>query len=640
MNLFRVRLFIYLTFGYDPLLVNADQSPFHHNETGSQNKPTLAVRGSTVPVVEGNNDCKARWTANLETRSRFDRSRGDQMPAAECMFKAESEARVVQQLRAWLRSRGAPAWLTVTAGPKGSYREHDVIAFLERHLEPWTEGRDWRIYLLDDFRAHKTKNVRNFCWSRGYVLVVHGGGTTPYGQTCDTDLNEFVRFSYGEKESRLLLEKMRCGQVVPRVSPEECLQLLWDVWKRPELHEHAAAGYKKVGQSIDLHGSEDQEVCREAGTFWNEETTDGYACMRLKINTELAVVAEEFDSDGLPWCFETIQRLLTAYPEHRKIDKVLNNVGEDHGHDSVHMLHDDEALGGADSSESSEVADADEGMSDAASDGGDPDAKKAERVHVAVASEGAACNDAADAEQDSLMVSTALSAEEADELYKSKATQVALQGHIDGLRCIGEVRIVQVLEERLAKEKRKQRAFVKASPAVAESFQRLRRAEEEEKALQLQLADQQRARKRDAAKAIADKDAAVAELRNANKQLKALENLSACRYAIKTFTPQALGQGARNAGGLKARKNRWDVMDRLARLGAGLSPGQRNDWAWFKDAWDAAMVEKHGPDWGNVFATKMQGVLEDDDSNAFSVFVYNETCSVFKGVMALHVPGG
>ena len=49
--LFRVRLFIFMVFGYDPWILNWDQSPFHHNESGAQNKPTLGIKGSTVPVV-------------------------------------------------------------------------------------------------------------------------------------------------------------------------------------------------------------------------------------------------------------------------------------------------------------------------------------------------------------------------------------------------------------------------------------------------------------------------------------------------------------------------------------------------------------------------------------------------------------
>ena len=88
-NLFRIRQFIILVFGYDPLIINWDQSPFHHNETGAQDKPTLGARGDKVPIVEGNSDAKSRWTANLTTMSQFTAVAGGPMPPAECMFKAE-----------------------------------------------------------------------------------------------------------------------------------------------------------------------------------------------------------------------------------------------------------------------------------------------------------------------------------------------------------------------------------------------------------------------------------------------------------------------------------------------------------------------------------------------------------------------
>jgi hypothetical protein len=153
----RLRLFISLVFGYDPLILNFDQSPFHHNETGSQNKPTLAVRGSTVPVVEGNSDIKSRWTANLTTQSKFTEVAGCSKPPAECMFKAAPDGPVDARLQEFLRSRGFPIWFTATTGPKGSYREQDIIQFLKTHLEEWSEGRHWRILLADDYSAHKTK---------------------------------------------------------------------------------------------------------------------------------------------------------------------------------------------------------------------------------------------------------------------------------------------------------------------------------------------------------------------------------------------------------------------------------------------------------------------------------------------------
>ena len=51
-NCFRVRAAIAALKGYDPRLENWDQSPFHHNETGSNNTKTLAVAGVEVPLVE------------------------------------------------------------------------------------------------------------------------------------------------------------------------------------------------------------------------------------------------------------------------------------------------------------------------------------------------------------------------------------------------------------------------------------------------------------------------------------------------------------------------------------------------------------------------------------------------------------
>ena len=303
--LFRVRLFIFMVFGYDPWILNWDQSPFHHNESGAQNKPTLGIRGSTVPVVEGNSDVKSRWTAQLVTSSRFPAVAGSSssssspavaggsssssspavaggssrppfngfIPPAECMFKAEPDGPVDKRLQEFIRSRGFPSWFTVTVGPKGSYRERDIIEFLQKHLEPWREGRDWRIMLADDCTAHRSANVFELCWAHGYIFILHGGGSTPVAQTVDTDLNEFVRKEYGEKEARVLIEQMRCGQNVPCLKHEDCMLLMFETLSKPALHERAAAGYKSVGQSIELWGKEDHLIIREAGVFWREETT-------------------------------------------------------------------------------------------------------------------------------------------------------------------------------------------------------------------------------------------------------------------------------------------------------------------------------------------------------------------------------
>ena len=108
---------------------------------------------------------------------------------------------------------------------------------------------------------------------------------------------------------------------------------------------------------------------------------------------------------------------------------------------------------------------------------------------------------------------------------------------------------------------------------------------------------------------------------------------------MKTFTPDALDQGHKIAGGVTGKQRRFEVLYRLARIRACLPAGQKSEWQWFKEAWDGAMVDGYKDNWGSTFAIWMQRVVDDDRSNAFSVFVYNETARVFHGTMALHVPG-
>jgi hypothetical protein len=232
-----------------------------------------------------------------------------------------------------------------------------------------------------------------------------------------------------------------------------------------------------------------------------------------------------------------------------------------------------------------------------------------------------------------------LSAEQADAVQKSQITMAALEETIDGLKAIGSVRAVQCIEQELQKERRKQRTLLKESPAVADAFLRLRRAEEQDVLMTRRHVADQKERKRQAEQAITDRDAAVADMKRTRRSIQEMESVRASRYAIKTFTLDALGADSQNAGGAKARKNRFEVLDRLSRLKAGLSAGQKNDWQWFKDAWDEAMVAEHKEQWASVFSGWVQHVLDDERSNAFSTFVFNETCRVLSGNAALHIPG-
>ena len=74
-NVARVRALCLAEHGYDPEIENWDQSPFHHNESGSQNMTTLAVAGrsATVPSSMGHAATRMRWAVNLTTLSNEDR---------------------------------------------------------------------------------------------------------------------------------------------------------------------------------------------------------------------------------------------------------------------------------------------------------------------------------------------------------------------------------------------------------------------------------------------------------------------------------------------------------------------------------------------------------------------------------------
>ena len=227
----------------------------------------------------------------------------------------------------------------------------------------------------------------------------------------------------------------------------------------------------------------------------------------------------------ITWCQRDVKRLITPYRHRREVDSVLEKLGEDFQYDDVHVLHD----GGSDAA----VADGGDETSEASDDGEVNDA--AEHALAAVAGEGAADAGSAEAEGSHVELET-LSAEQADQTHRTEATITSLIATIEGLRAIGSVRGVQCIEVELAKKRRKLQTLVQESPVVADSFLRLRRAEDEDIRMKDRAGTQQLERKRDAAKVQADRDAAVAELRHTRRKITEMESVGDCRHVIKTFT--------------------------------------------------------------------------------------------------------
>ena len=152
---FKLRLLIKLVFGYDPDAKNVDQSPFHGNEAGSKEISTLALKGApTVPLIENHAATRERMSLNSITDSSEARVR-QQVPGFEIMFRADGK-QVEAKLAAYVYSKGLPFRVTVVTGPSGSYKESDILNFLEnthirvgawqkmgalfsRRLRPWAD---------------------------------------------------------------------------------------------------------------------------------------------------------------------------------------------------------------------------------------------------------------------------------------------------------------------------------------------------------------------------------------------------------------------------------------------------------------------------------------------------------------------
>ena len=104
-SLNRVRKYILLEKGYDPVLNNFDQTPYYQNEAGALNKLMLAVQWALVPVVEGKGAAHSRWTACLSCCSSKARIT-ERWPFAEAMYKAADEVPKSKELQEFRRTSG------------------------------------------------------------------------------------------------------------------------------------------------------------------------------------------------------------------------------------------------------------------------------------------------------------------------------------------------------------------------------------------------------------------------------------------------------------------------------------------------------------------------------------------------------
>ncbi len=131
-NIFRVRRLMARSLGYEPIIENFDQSPFHMNEVGSKATGSLSITGGgSVALVEGHAATRERWSANTMVASRS--AVAGRLPPLQLMFKASSGVRLLPKLQAAVP--GWAPWLSVEVSQSGSYCEADILNYMDSSIE-------------------------------------------------------------------------------------------------------------------------------------------------------------------------------------------------------------------------------------------------------------------------------------------------------------------------------------------------------------------------------------------------------------------------------------------------------------------------------------------------------------------------
>ena len=83
----------------------------------------------------------------------------------------------------------------------------------------------------------------------------------------------------------------------------------------------------------------------------------------------------------------------------------------------------------------------------------------------------------------------------------------------------------------------------------------------------------------------------------AKRNLLNLSAIADCAKATKQVTAEWLGKDKSKLGGKECQQRRVDLIQRVALVGAPLSPEERNTLAWFKVEWDRKCAEDAGNNW-------------------------------------------
>jgi len=227
------------------------------------------------------------------------------------------------------------------------------------------------------------------------------------------------------------------------------------------------------------------------------------------------------------------------------VDKVLNNIGDDYGHDAIHDLSDaeedeEDKLGAAGCESEGETAVA----ADNEDDGDDATASSDGDDATAVAAVSA--TDAAD--DKTCVEFVALSKQQADAVHQNKVQIATLQEAIEAIKLTGQLRVALQVEQHIAKLKRRQRLICSETPVLAEAFKRQRLIEDADHRERTFMVKQTKELRKTAQTAVAEKNEALAALAKIKRAQQDIESKHVCSAAMKMFSVEMLGANDSKAG--------------------------------------------------------------------------------------------
>ena len=273
LNVQRVQQLAKRVLGRELVVEGIDEKPIHLNEGGSKDVRTLAVEGEVdVELRRNHSHTRERSTVMTSTTSDLAKAEHPSQLPIEIMKKGCS-GQTVKGIK-------LPEDMSVslTWAPKASYRHDDILAYIKRWCEEWTEARaaanDYRIMMLDVARSHIGKDIVDELWSRGYLCLYHYGGITGVLQVNDTDNHAQFEREYLVFEEASFTRRQEIDKSDIRREFYELVDDVISTWRTID-HVQCARGYKYTGLTValpedgEVEGPEDEWLCRAAARVWD-----------------------------------------------------------------------------------------------------------------------------------------------------------------------------------------------------------------------------------------------------------------------------------------------------------------------------------------------------------------------------------